>query len=140
MVVRSTAILSHRRTTHEIRVRQHPVVVRDVGGVEEVVVVAVLVAAAKGSVGPAAQPEPRGSFAKWLEAEKEVGDAQTVYAIVPGVGVEGYHAQPRLADVAHVVLVVEVEAGDDELDAQGGEVDGGAVRTTTAVERAAGWG
>jgi hypothetical protein len=39
--------------------------------------------------------------------------------------------------VAHVVLVVEVEAGDGELDALGGEVDGKAVRATTAVERAA---
>ena len=66
MVVRSAVILSHRRTTHEIRARQHPVVVRDVGGVAEVVVV--LVATAKVPVGPAAQPEPRGPFAKWLDA------------------------------------------------------------------------
>jgi hypothetical protein len=39
--------------------------------------------------------------------------------------------------VAHVVLVVEAEAGNAELDAQGGEVDGEVVWATTAVERAA---
>ena len=108
---------------------------RDVGGVAEAVVV--LVAAAEVPIGPAAQPEPCGPFAKWLDAEEQVGDAHTVYAVVPGAGVGGHHAQPRLANVAHVVLVVEVEAGDGELDALGGEVDGEAVRAKTAVERAA---
>jgi hypothetical protein len=39
--------------------------------------------------------------------------------------------------VAHVVLVVEVEAGDGELDALGGrKVDSEAVRAAVAVERA----
>jgi hypothetical protein len=67
-----------------------------------------------------------------------VGDAETVYAVVPGAGVEGHHAQPHLTDVAHVVLVIEVEAGDGELEALGGgEVDSEAVRATVAVERAA---
>ena len=48
-----------------------------------------------------------------------------------------HRAQPRVADVAHVVLVVEVEAGDGELDALGGgKVDSEAVRAAVAVERA----
>ena len=126
---------SHRRTTHEIRARQHPVVVRNVGGVTEGV--EVLVVATVVAVVSAAKAEPRGPFAEWLDAKEEVGDTKTVDAIVPGAGVGRHRAQPRVADVAHVVLVVEVEAGDGELDALGGgKVDSEAVRAAVAVERA----
>ena len=60
---------------------------------------------------------------------------ETVDTIVPSVGVGGHHAQPRVADVAHVVLVIEVEAGKDEANARASEVDGEAVGASLAVER-----
>ena len=125
---------SHRRTTHEIRARQHPVVVRNVGGVTEAV--EVLVVATVIAVVSAAKAEPRGPFAEWLDAKEEVGDTKTVDAIVPGAGVGRHRAQPRVADVAHVVLVVEVEAGDVEVDARAIKIDGEGVAAACAVERA----
>ena len=108
---------------------------RNVGGVTEGV--EVLVVATVVAVVSAAKAEPRGPFAEWLDAKEEVGDTKTVDAIVPGAGVGRHRAQPRVADVAHVVLVVEVEAGDGELDALGGgKVDSEAVRAAVAIERA----
>lgn len=115
--------------------RQHTGVVRDVGGVAEAVVV--LVVAAVVLVGPAAQAEPRRPLAHRFDTEEEVGDEEAVDAVIPGAGMGGHDAQPRVADVAHVVLVVEVEAGDGEVNARAREVDGEVVRAVMAVERAA---
>ena len=98
----------------------------------EVLVVATVVA-----VVSAAKAEPRGPISEWLDAKEEVGDTKTVDTIVPGAGMGRHRAQPRVADVAHVVLVVEVEASDGELDAlRGGKVDSEAVRAAVAIERA----
>ena len=109
---------------------------RDVGGVAEAVVV--LVAGAVVAVVAAAQADARGPGAERLDAEEEVGEAQAVDAVVPAAQVRGHRAAPGLADVAHVVLVVQVQAGEAEVDALGAsEVDDEAVRAAAAVERAA---
>jgi hypothetical protein len=75
------------------------------------------------AVVPASKAEPRGPFAERLYAEEEVGNAKAVDTVVPGAGVGGYHAQPRVADVAHVVLVIEVETGKAEAGGRAGELD-----------------
>jgi hypothetical protein len=59
--------------------------VRDVGGRTEAVVVLVTTEVL---VGPAAQ-DPRRTFAKWLDAEEQVGNVQTVYDVIKVRGWEG---------------------------------------------------
>ena len=108
---------SHRPRAGEVRRREHAAVVRDVGGVAEAVVV--LVAGAVVAVVAAAQADARGPGAERLDAEEEVGEAEAVDAVVPAARVRGHRAAPGLADVAHVVLVVEVQAGEAEVDALG---------------------
>ena len=82
--------------------------------------------------------DARRPGAERLDAEEEVGEAEAVDTVVPAARVCGHRAAPGLADVAHVVLVVEVQAGEAEVDALGaGEVDDEAVQAAAAVERAA---
>jgi hypothetical protein len=82
----------------------------------------VLIVATIVAVVPAAKAEPRRPFAEWLDAEEELGNGKTVDTVVPSAGVGEHHAQPRVADVARVVLVVEVEAGKSEADARASEL------------------